>query len=141
MIARVVLAALLLAACRGPGLVPGSVQPSETPGAGASTTHTTAPASLAPTAVSMPAGFPVHRSMQPVEPEPRSIAAWESDELPPDVYEFYLDRLPRAGFVIDLAGPGGEAAIIRFTSPDGIAYQLDLTGRSPLEVALGPPHD
>jgi hypothetical protein len=142
LIARVVLTALLLAGCMGPGLGPGSVQPSDPPGASASATQTTAAdATSVPTAVPMPAGFPVHSSMVPVEPEPRYIAAWESDELPPEVYAFYLEQLSQAGFALDLAAPGGEAAIIRFTAPDGIAYQLDMTGRAPVEIALGPRHD
>jgi hypothetical protein len=134
---------MLVAGCAGPGLVPGSSAPSVAP----SPTETVAfqtdgpDATASATPLPMPAGFPVHESMEPVVAEGEYVAAWESDALPPRVYDFYLAQLRAAGFVIDLEGPGGEAAIIRFTSPEGIAYQLDITGRSPAEVALGPPHD
>jgi hypothetical protein len=144
-ITRIALLGLLVAGCAGPGQAPGSAAPSLPTGsvatatAGASAPDASA-ASAAPLPP-MPGGFPVHESMDAVEADGHYIAAWESDADPPRVYDFYLARLPAAGFVIDLEGPGGEAAIIRFSSPDGIAYQLDLTGRSPLKVALGPPHD
>ena len=143
MIARVAFGALLVAGCTGPGLVPGSTAPSVAP----SSTQTVAfqtdgpYATASATPLPMPGGFPVHESMEAVVAGGAYVAAWESDALPPRVYDFYLTHLRGAGFVIDLEGPGGEAAIIRFTSPEGIAYQLDITGRCPVEVALGPPHD
>ena len=143
MISRIALAALL-AGCTGPGIAPGSASPTGEPSVEATTTatRTSGPtASPAVTAPSVPAGFPVHGSMITIEPGARYIAAWKSDALPPEVYSFYVEQLPAAGFAVDLLGPGGEASIIRFTAPDGIAYQLDLTGRGPLEVSLGPPHD
>jgi hypothetical protein len=146
LIARLALVALLLSACAEPGLVPGSATPgSATSGSGASTTAgeptdaaaATPPATLPP----LPGGFPVHQSMADVEAEIGEAAAWESDALLPEIYDFYLAELPAAGYVIDLEGPGGAAAIIRFTSPDGIAYQLDITGPSPVRVTLGAPHE
>jgi hypothetical protein len=142
-ITRVALLGLLVAGCAGPGQAPGSVPPSLPT---ATTATSSADASLAPGTSAgwlppMPVGFPVHESMRAVAAEGHHIAAWESDAIPPRIYDFYLDRLPAAGFAIDLEGPGGEAAIIRFSSPDGVSYQLDLTGRGPLRVALGPPHD
>ncbi len=142
MIARITLVALLAASCTGPGLAPGSV-PSQAPGTDANATGGAhGPEASTPTVPPpMPSGFPVHDSMEPVEPDGAYIAAWESGAMPPEVYDFYLAELAAAGFVIELEGPGGEAAIIRFSSPDGTAYQLDMTGRSPLRLALGPPHD
>jgi hypothetical protein len=89
----------------------------------------------------MPAGLPLHDSMEPIEADEGYIAAWETTAVPQEIYTFFVDELPAAGFVVNLAAPGGDAAILRFTSPDGIAYQLDLTGHFPMEVALGPPHD
>lgn len=143
MIVRIALGALLVAGCTGPGLVHGSTPPSVAP----SPTETIAlqtdgpDATASATPLPMPAGFPVHESMDAVGAEGVYVAVWESDALLPRVYDFYLAQLRAAGFVIHLEGPGGEAAIIRFTSPEGTAYQLDITGRSPVEVALGPPHD
>ncbi len=142
MIARLALAALLLAGCAEPGLAPGSASPS-----GAAATSSAAPGTDAPgapasaTPLPLPAGFPVHESMDQVAADGGYVAVWASDALPSQVYDFYVGELAAAGFVIDLEGPGGEAAIIRFTSPDGIAYQLDLTGRGPAEITLGAPHD
>ncbi len=144
---RVAVTVLLLTGCTGPGLAPGSVPPTGVPSTSAATTDPTAradpSASSGGTATSppMPVGFPVHESMRRIDPEGSDIAAWESDGVPSEVYEFYVDELAAAGFVVDLAAPGGEAAIIRFSSPDGTAWQLDLTGRTPFQVALGPPHD
>ncbi len=89
----------------------------------------------------MPAGLPLHDSMEPIEPDEGYIAAWETNAVPQEIYTFYVDELPASGFVVDLAAPGGDAAILRFTSPQGVAYQLDLTGHFPMEVALGAPHD
>jgi hypothetical protein len=142
LITRIALLGLLVAGCAGPGQVPGSVTPSLPTGTTATATaHGSAPDASVASLPPMPAGFPVHVSMEEVEADGHYIAAWESNAIPPQLYDFYLDQLPAAGFAIDLEGPGGAAAIIRFSSPDGIAYQLDLTGRSPLKVALGPPHD
>jgi hypothetical protein len=80
--------------------------------------------------------------MEQRSPEPGDIASWTTDALPSDIYDFYLAELPAAGYVIDLEGPGGEVAIIRFHGPDGTDYQLDLKGYvgRPVEVELGPPH-
>jgi hypothetical protein len=66
-------------------------------------------------------------------------ASWTSDALPPEIYDFYLDALEDAGFGIDLEGPGGGAAIIRFHAADGTAYQLSFTGSGPVVIDLGPP--
>lgn len=153
-----VLVAALLAGCAGPGSTATGPAPSADIAGGASAegSGSTAsrpdspplnspspgsppPATPAPT---MPAGFPVHPSMVEETPEPRFIASWTSDALPSDVYDYYLAELVAAGFVIDVEGPGGEAAILRFHAPDGTPFQLNLLGYvgRPVEVHLGPPH-
>lgn len=136
---------LFLAACGGPAVTPGpsagddSARPSPANGSAAPSAVSpsgTAAASLPP----MPARFPVHRSMTAAEPGPDRTAAWISDAEPQELYAFYVGALEESGFVIDLEAPGGEAAILRFTAPNGTQYQLDMTGSSPIRVALGPPH-
>ena len=137
---RLVLLATLLAGCAGPAATatgPASQSPTGAP-IESLAANPSAGASLPP----MPAGFPVHRAMDEVEPDAGYIAAWTHDALPPDVYAYYVEELPAAGFVVDLEGPGGSVAVIRFHAPDGTPYQLDMywldtnLGR----VTLGPPH-
>jgi len=93
------------------------------------------------TPLGLPAGMPLPPGSQEIAPPVGFIAAWTSDADPPQVYGYYLEALAGAGFSIDDAVPGGEAAIIRFTSLDGTSYQLDMTGHAPVAIALGPPHD
>jgi hypothetical protein len=50
------------------------------------------------------------------------------DAIGPDVYAFYLDALPAAGYVIEERFPGGNVAIIRFSRPDGTSLDLTLVG-------------
>lgn len=86
--------------------------------------------------------MPVYPDAREVEPAVTdwAIAAWSIAAEPPDVYAFYLSELPRAGFVIDGAMPGGDAAAIRFSSAGGDSYQLDLVGHAPVLITLGAPH-
>ena len=60
--------------------------------------------------------------------EPGSIARWTVDAIGPKVYGFYLDALPAAGFAIEGRFPGGNVAIIRFTTPNGDTLDLALVG-------------
>lgn len=137
------LLALLLAGCAGPMATvsgpPSPTAPASAPMVGSAEASPIdsgfSPASAAP----MPGGFPVHESMTARAAGPGLTASWISDALPPDLYGFYLDALEEADFVIDLAGPGGGAAVIRFHASDGTAYQLSLTGSGPVAIDLGPP--
>lgn len=145
----VALVAALLAGCAGPGATGSGPSPSVGATIGQSAAESAWPtasptgstSSVAPLPA-LPDGFPVHPSMVERMPEPRFIASWTSDAMPSEIYDYYLAELVAAGFVIDVEGPGGEVAVIRFHTPDGTPYQLDLKGyyRQPVEVDLGPPH-
>jgi hypothetical protein len=137
---RLVLLATMLAGCAGPAATatgPASASPTRAP-VESLASFPSAGATLPP----MPAGFPVHPDMVEVEPEAGYIAAWTHEAPPPDVYSYYVEELPAAGFVVDFEGPGGAAAVILFHAPDGTPYQIDMLwvemnlGR----VMLGPPH-
>ncbi len=133
--------ATLLAGCAGsvstsqvPTTAPRSLAPSQPSGVDASPT----PGETRP---GLPGEMPVHPAADVVQPPPtEAIGAWTVNADPPEVYEFYLRALPAAGFTIELAAPGGDVAIIRFSAPDGSDYQLDLTGHDPVHVALAAPH-
>lgn len=149
--------ALVLAGCGGNGgarsPAGATVPPPASPGGAspADASPTVAPASAgpaaSPAAPRLPSaldGFPVHpeavSDAGAVDP-PAVVAAWVIPHVaPPEVYQFYLDELPAAGFTIEGAFPGGEAAIVRFTAPDGSSWQLDFIGPEPERLRLGPPH-
>ena len=142
MIIRGCLLLVLLAGCAGPtATASGPSSPSlpasasATDGADASSGPSAVPRAVPP----LPAEFPVHASMTARHVGPELTAGWRSDALPPDIYDFYRDALVSAGFVIDLEGPGGEVAVLRFHASDGTAYQLTFTGSGPVSVDLGPP--
>ncbi|HSM38834.1 MAG TPA: hypothetical protein VK838_05820, partial [Candidatus Limnocylindrales bacterium] len=108
----------------------------------ASPPATAADSGPSPPALMVPAALPVFPGALAAEPtDPWAIAAWTVDEQPPDVYEFYVGELPPSGFLVEHAAPGGQVAIIRFSSADGTSYQLDLTGAGPVHLQLGAPHD
>jgi hypothetical protein len=88
------------------------------------------------------AAFPVPEAAERLRVEDGSalIARWEVNEPGNAVYDFYTHELPAAGFVVDLAAPGGVAAILRFSTPDGRQLQVDLIGAQPVLVELGPVH-
>jgi hypothetical protein len=138
---RCCLLAVLLAGCAGPMAT--ATGPSS-PASASDDPRTAGPAASAgatvpPSVPPLPDGFPIHGSMEPREAGQGSTAAWSSDAEPPAIYDFYLDALEAAGYVIDLAAPGGAAAIVRFHAADGTPYQLTLTGSGPITVELGPP--
>ena len=84
-----------------------------------------------PSMPGVPAGLPVIPGAQVVDPQPADaghLARWIVDAIGPDVYAFYLDALPAAGFAIEKRFPGGNAAVIRFSTPDGTTLDLALVG-------------
>ena len=81
----------------------------------------------------MPDQLPVMPDAVPADPPPTErgvIAGWTVDAVGPEVYAFYLDALPAAGFVVTERFPGGNVAVIRFTTPDGDTLDLALVGEA-----------
>ena len=150
MILRIGMVAVLLIACDGATAT--SPDPSGTPvGAGSASADAPSPPATArisaggeASPLAVPPGFPVPPGAQSVvlsAADGSAVAAWTTLDDPPAVFDFYLEALPAAGYALGAAMPGGDAAIIRFTGPDGSAYQLDLIGHAPVRIALGPLHD
>jgi hypothetical protein len=86
-----------------------------------------------PTLPAVPDGLPVMPDAVPADPppmEPGVVAGWTVDAVGPDVYAFYLDALPAAGFVVTDRFPGGNVAVIRFTTHDGDTLDLALVGEA-----------
>ena len=85
------------------------------------------PAATPPAAV--PDGFPVYPGAESVttQAEPGLVARWIASADGAEVYEFYLRALPAAGLVIEQRLPGGAAAVIRFSVPDGQLLDVSLT--------------
>lgn len=135
----------VLAGCAGPGATASGLATAtatvsaaaQTAGDGSGASLEASPSVAEPPA--MPDGFPVHDSMERVGTPPGATAAWTSGAIPPDVYDYYLDALPDAGFEIDLEAPGGTVAILRFHASDGTRYQLDMNGSDPIAITLGAP--
>ena len=125
------IAAGITAACTAPGA---TAEPTSTPVATGMASPSTTPAAGTPTpAPSLPAvpdELPVMPGAVAADPrtEPGSIARWAVDAIGPKVYRFYLDALPAAGFAVDGRFPGGNVAIIRFTTPSGDTLDLALVG-------------
>ena len=116
------------------GCVPGATfEPSIAPGgiatASPSSATVASPSPIEPLP-DLPAGLPVMPGAQPAQPplDPGTIAQWTVPAIGPDVYDFYLDALPAAGFAITDRFPGGSVAIIRFTTPGGSTLDLSLVG-------------
>lgn len=76
----------------------------------------------------IPADFPVMHGMQPVDAPGASdvIQAWSTAANGAQVFAFYDEQLPAAGYEVGLAGPGDSVAVFRFTTPGGSELQLDL---------------
>ena len=93
------------------------------------------PATVSPSAgatglAGVPAGFPIMPGSEPVEPlpdEPGLIGRWVSSANGSNVYAFFVEALPAAGYEIDELLPGGSVAVIRFTSVGGEGLDLQLT--------------
>jgi hypothetical protein len=91
---------------------------------------------MATPAASLPAvpeGLPLMPGAVAVDPpstEPGVIARWLADAIGPDVYSFYLEALPAAGFAVRERFPGGNVAVIRFSTPVGETLDLALVGQN-----------
>jgi hypothetical protein len=126
------------AACSLPGatagptrasVASGAASPSDMPSGGT-------PSGL-PTLPAVPDRLPVMPEAVPADPPPTErgvIAGWTVDAVGPEVYAFYLDALPAAGFVVTGRFPGGNVAVIRFTTPDGDTLDLALVGEAAGEL-------
>ena len=110
-----------LAACSGPGTTGTS---------SVAGTAITSPWASAAAPMGVPAGFPVMPGSAPVEPtpdEPGLLGRWMSPVIGPQVYRYFVDALPAAGFKIEERLPGGAVAVIRVTTASGEGLDLVLT--------------
>ena len=100
-----------------------TASPTSTPSDGVS------PSAAGTPLAAVPEGFPVSPGAEPVTPPADTdlLARWTTDENGADVYEFYLGALPLAGFAIEQLVPGGAAAVISFSTPDGEVFDVALT--------------
>jgi hypothetical protein len=121
---------LLLAACSPVSTAPSSLAGASTPSPTPSHTQSFTPASRpGATESAAPSGFPVMPGSDAVAPlpeDPTLVARWTTAANGAQVYDFFVDALPDAGFEIDQLAPGGEAAIIRLTSPGALQLELSL---------------
>ena len=135
-VVQLVLAAALISACSLAG------------GSG-STTPESAVASRSASPlqqVPLPRGFPVPAgatpAVMPVD-DPELIGLWTAEVHGSDAYDFYVRALPSAGYRIVAAYPGGAAAVIRFSLPDGAIWQVVMRtgpdGSVAIEVRLDRP--
>lgn len=75
----------------------------------------------------LPSGFPVIAGAVALplpQDDPGLIARWTSDQVGAPVYDFYIERLPAAGYPIEGLYPGDAFALIRFTAPGDEPWQL-----------------
>lgn len=87
----------------------------------------------------LPSGFPALAGATPLplpSDDPGLVALWRSDLLGSAAYDFYLRALPAAGFRIVAAYPGGAAAVIRFSVPDGATWQVVIRAGPDQTVAI-----
>jgi hypothetical protein len=118
---------LLLAACSPASTVTRSLAAVSTPTHTVSSTPASSPH---PTGPAVPSDFPVMPGSDAVAPLPHVpslVARWTTAADGARVYGFFAAALPAAGFEIEQLAPGGEAAIIIFTSPGGPQLELSLT--------------
>jgi hypothetical protein len=143
--ARLAVAMVALAACSSspdsPSPSAGLVSDSPRPDASEAVSPSAEPSAGVPG--ELPAGFPVPPGAESltVRPGERTIARWELNDHGSVAYEHFLRALPTAGFSVDATAPGGAAAIVRITTPDGEKLQIDLVGSHPVQIELGPPHE
>jgi hypothetical protein len=123
------LLATALVAC-SPGSPP---QPSTPPSARPSNSSTPVGSSAGTASASavarreLPSGFPIIAGAVPLtlpDDDPGLIARWTSDLVGAPVYDFYVERLPAAGYPIEGLYPGDAFAVIRFTGPGDERWQL-----------------
>lgn len=139
--------ALLITAAlsAGCGATPGSSRPTARP-TSAPVVPSASSSSASPTPLAslpdVPAGLPVMPDAEPIEVDAGVMARWLVDAIGPQVYHYYLDALPAAGFVVTDRFPGGGAAVVRFTTPDGVTLDLSLVaegaGASRTRIELRP---
>lgn len=127
---RMLLVAIVtgITACAGPGATASlgeaePASPASTPSDGVS------PSAPGSPLAAVPDGFPVGPGAEPVTPpaDMNLLARWTTDENGADVYDFYVEALPLAGFLIEQLVPGGAAAVISFSTPDGEVFDVALT--------------
>ncbi|HET6746002.1 MAG TPA: VOC family protein [Candidatus Limnocylindria bacterium] len=113
----------VMAACGSPGPSAPAPQVSATPSALATSASSEGPSSA------VPDGFPVIAGAGSVTfPADRNLLArWLTDANGAQVYDFYVEALPPAGFEIEQVAPGGAAAVIGFRAPDGRLLEIALT--------------
>jgi hypothetical protein len=119
---------LLLAACGPAATATSSLGAPAT----ASATTTAIPSPGGSPLATVPTGLPVMPGSEPVAPlpnDPQLLARWTSAADGAQVYDFFVEALPDAGFQVDQLAPGGEAAIITFSTPDRSQLVLSLTAR------------
>jgi hypothetical protein len=112
----------------GPGASPSPSPSAPSPSAPA-TQQSAAPmaSTSGPQRVPLPSGFPILPGSVPVAmPNDDSglIGLWSTDQAGSAAYDFYAAALPEAGYPIVGLYPGGAAAVIRFTLPDGAIWQM-----------------
>jgi hypothetical protein len=85
------------------------------------------PSTSPPQRIPLPGGFPVvPGAVQVAMPndDPGLIGLWTTDLPGSGAYDFFVNALPAAGYRIVAAYPGGGAAVIRFSLPDGAIWQV-----------------
>jgi hypothetical protein len=141
--AMVTLLAIFLGGCSVAG---SGSPPADTSSAASTAFESSGPSSSAVVRRPLPSCFPVMPGAVPMpmpQSDPALIGLWESDQVGPAGYDFYVDALPAAGYPIVGLYPGGEVAIIRFEVPDGEVWQVVLhgaaDGRLAIEIRLDRP--
>lgn len=117
---------LMLAAC-GPAATATSSL-----GAAATASATPTPSSAGSPLATPPTGFPVMPGSEAVASlpnDPQLVARWMSAANGALVYDFFVEALPAASFRVDQLAPGGEAAIITFSTPGGSQFAVSLTAQ------------
>jgi hypothetical protein len=114
----------IVAGCGPPGPSATALQASPAP-----TTPASSPSAEGPSRA-IPDGFPVIAGAESVTPpaDPDLLARWLTDANGAEVYDFYVEALPPAGFEIEQLAPGGAAAVIGFLARDGRLLEIALTG-------------
>jgi hypothetical protein len=129
----------VLAAC-GRGAALSSPTMGQSAAAALPTDAPTAPESASSSTtdrVQLPSDFPVLPGAVPMtmaDNDPGLIGLWSSDQRGSATYDFYVSALPAAGYPIVGLYPGGDVALIRFRSGDGIWQMVAHAGASGTEA-------
>jgi hypothetical protein len=87
----------------------------------------------------LPRDFPVLSGAVRVampDDDPGLIGLWTTDHTGSDAYDFFVAALPAAGYPIVGRYPGGGAAVIRFSLPDGVVWQVVTRAAGDESVAI-----